>query len=199
MTAGEAAWYLGVALLYACLLTVALLAAARVAGPSMGWQPDARHALTLLLVLFFIFLTQHPFPDPATLNCAGGGMPALLLPFGFLDRFAERWAEGAALAHWVRDKVVMSSIMNFVLCAAIGAALSRHVQAGRRYLKVLGFAVALSVGVETAQLTGLFGLYPCAYRHFEVDDLILNIGGTVAGFAVGVRLVRHREVSSTSN
>jgi glycopeptide antibiotics resistance protein len=35
-----------------------------------------------------------------------------------------------------------------------------------------------------AQLTGLFGLYPCAFRTFEVDDLIFNISGLMAGFAV---------------
>jgi glycopeptide antibiotics resistance protein len=33
-------------------------------------------------------------------------------------------------------------------------------------------------------LTGLFGLYPCAFRTFEVDDLIFNISGLLAGFAM---------------
>jgi glycopeptide antibiotics resistance protein len=41
-----------------------------------------------------------------------------------------------------------------------------------------------------AQLTGLFGLYPCAWRTFEVDDLILNIGGLMAGFALMRRYAR---------
>jgi glycopeptide antibiotics resistance protein len=45
-------------------------------------------------------------------------------------------------------------------------------------------AIGLSGGAELAQLTGVFGLYPCAFRTFEVDDLIFNIFGLLAGFAM---------------
>ena len=36
--------------------------------------------------------------------------------------------------------------------------------------------------IETAQLTGLFGIYPYAYRTFEVDDIIFNTLGGVLGW-----------------
>jgi glycopeptide antibiotics resistance protein len=50
----------------------------------------------------------------------------------------------------------------------------------------------LSLTAEILQLTGLLGFYPCPYRQFEVDDLILNIGGVMAGVALA-RLFRTRQ------
>mgnify|MGYP006198078473 CR=1 FL=1 len=44
------------------------------------------------------------------------------------------------------------------------AAVFRHAGA------VLIFATALTGFVEVSQLTGIFGLYDCPYRQFEVDD-----------------------------
>ncbi len=82
---------------------------------------------------------------------------------------------------WVGSKVLQAAVMNFLLCAALGAAFAWQGRAGWR--GALGLAVMLSGGAEVAQLTGLFGLYPCAFRTFEVDDLIFNIGGLMAGFA----------------
>lgn len=35
---------------------------------------------------------------------------------------------------------------------------------------------------EVSQETGLFGLYPGPYRLFDVDDLLLNTAGAVAGY-----------------
>lgn len=46
----------------------------------------------------------------------------------------------------------------------------------------MGFAVSLLI--ETAQLTGIFHLYPCSYRLFDVDDLIWNTLGALLGYAV---------------
>ncbi|MBP6297802.1 MAG: VanZ family protein [Anaerolineae bacterium] len=43
-----------------------------------------------------------------------------------------------------------------------------------------GFALSLSF--EVVQGTGIFGLYPCPYRQFDVDDLILNTSGTLIGY-----------------
>jgi glycopeptide antibiotics resistance protein len=40
------------------------------------------------------------------------------------------------------------------------------------------------LAVELTQLTGIWGLYPCPYRQFDVDDLILNTTGVVIGFAL---------------
>lgn len=42
-----------------------------------------------------------------------------------------------------------------------------------------------SLLIETTQLTGIWGIYPCAYRLFDVDDLITNTLGGILGYAMG--------------
>lgn len=147
-----------------------------------------RYALTLFLICFFLVLTQYPLPDRASLDCSQGGVAPILQPFATFvhvqrmliwegnDPAAVTWRT------WVGSKVLQAAAMNFCLCAAIGAAVAWQGKAGWR--AALALAVGLSGGAEIAQLTGLFGLYPCAFRTFEVDDLIFNIGGLMAGFAL---------------
>ena len=142
-------------------------------------RPPARTVALIFFCLFFVFLALHPFPDPSGLDCTAGGPPPRLRPFAFLGAFRLLWQRGAPPGDWMHNLTVASSVMNFALCAVIGAVLARH-RGG--FGRALVFAVLFSGGIETAQVTGLFGLYPCAWRQFDVDDLILNIAGIAAGF-----------------
>lgn len=54
----------------------------------------------------------------------------------------------------------------------------------------------LTMAVELTQLTGLRGLYACAYRQFNVDDLILNALGAAVGLLVGRDSPNGRHVRS---
>ena len=65
-----------------------------------------------------------------------------------------------------------------------GARLDRTNPKGIHIGMALAMALGLTLFIETAQLTALFGLYPCPYRQFDVDDLILNVAGILAGFAL---------------
>ena len=185
MTPNELLAYLGPALAYAALGTALLWPLWRAAAGGL----DGRHALTLFLVLFFLVLTQHPLPDRATLDCGRGGMEPILRPFATLDHVERMWLiqrddPSIGLTRWLGNKVIQAAVMNFTLCALIGAAFARHAGGRRPFLTALAFGVLLSGGAELMQLTGLFGLYPCAWRTFETDDLILNVGGLMAGFAI---------------
>ena len=51
---------------------------------------------------------------------------------------------------------------------------------------------AMSLFIEAAQRTGVRGLLPCAYRLFDVDDLMANGLGAVAGSIVALVFVRRR-------
>jgi hypothetical protein len=42
----------------------------------------------------------------------------------------------------------------------------------------------LSLFFELTQVTGLYGIYNCAYRLFDIDDLFLNTLGGVIGFII---------------
>jgi glycopeptide antibiotics resistance protein len=171
--------YVGVALLYAGAATLGWAGLGRV----LGSQKMVRVWPTVFAILFFVLLTQHPFPDPATLDCPVRYTDPQLIPFDFLQRLAKRWSRAASTMSWLRGPWLLAPLMNLLLCAAIGALLVRH-RLHSRTAVLLGFGLSLTV--ELTQLTGIWGLYPCPYRHFDIDDLILN----TAGVALGVALVR---------
>lgn len=194
MTPAELLAYLGPALIYAMLLTALIFGALRAATARRadGWRPRGHEAWAIGLVAFFLILTQHPFPDPATLDCSQGGAQPILQPFATLSRFARLWDRGGGLSPWIADKVVQASVMNFVLCLMIGLAIARYLRGHLVLVQAFLCGAALSLTAELLQLTAILGLYPCPYRQFEVDDLILNIGGVMAGVALA-RLFGRRQ------
>lgn len=56
----------------------------------------------------------------------------------------------------------------------------------------------LSIGIETAQGTGLFGLYACAYRIVDVDDIAANALGALLGALLMSALLRRRAAPASS-
>ena len=56
------------------------------------------------------------------------------------------------------------------------------------FRRKLGISLLISLGVslffELTQLSGLYGIYPRAYRLFDVDDLLCNTLGGVLGYLV---------------
>lgn len=150
---------------------------------------DRRSMATLFLALVFLALTQFPLPDRATLDCSTGGVAPILRPFATLDHVARLWTwsrndPSIMPGAWFGSKVLQAATMNFLLPALIGVAFASRAGGTRPWVRALGLAILLSGGAEIAQLTGFFALSPCPWRTFEVDDLILNIGGLMAGFAL---------------
>jgi hypothetical protein len=183
--------YFTTALAYAALTAAVLWALARSLGLS---EPMRRVGLPAFSGLVLVFLALHPFPDAATMVCPQPQAVPTLIPLRFLARAARILAAGGSPADLLGNLTVASAIMNFVVCAGFGLMLAR---AGVPVAAATALGFALSLWVETAQITGLFGLYPCAYRQFDVDDLILNTGGTLAGAAAGAVLFgwgRRRQV-----
>lgn len=68
---------------------------------------------------------------------------------------------------------------NIALFVPLGMLVRRTSSLGKTALA--GFTVSLCI--ELTQLTGLWWLYPCPYRLFDVDDLIANTCGAMAGAA----------------
>ncbi len=77
-------------------------------------------------------------------------------------------------------KAVLQQLFNIVLFVPFGFIAKALLRLG----PVPTFALSLlATGlIETAQLTGLFGIYPFAYRTFEVDDIIMNVLGGMLGW-----------------
>jgi len=82
--------------------------------------------------------------------------------------------------------------LNILLFVPLGAFLHDRGRHGVVTATLAGFA--LSVLIELTQLTGVWFAYPCAYRHFDVDDILFNTLGAAVGAlvatAVGRRTVR---------
>ena len=85
----------------------------------------------------------------------------------------------AALAH---NPALLQLALNVVLFVPLGLILRWRLQRGLAVTLVVGFAVSLLI--ELTQLTGIWGVYPCAYRLFDVDDLITNTTGAALGWLV---------------
>lgn len=68
--------------------------------------------------------------------------------------------------------------------------LSRHLlNIGRlRWALLIGFGTSLAI--ELTQVTAVWGLFPCNYRLFDVDDLLANTLGAVIGF-MAAPVLRH--------
>jgi len=61
----------------------------------------------------------------------------------------------------------------------------------------LGAGLTGSLLIELTQGTAIWGIYPCAYRNADVDDLILNTLGAGVGWAIGRAATRVAPHSDT--
>ena len=175
--------YLTGAASYALVTTAVLLGLGRVA----GWRPTPVRAWAqvglVLSVAFVVFLGLSPFPAPEAVVCKA----PILQPFHFLDGYGEYWRRGVPLGSWLRSNAITTPVANFLFFAVVGGLLATQT---RRASVALMLGAGVSGAIELSQLSGLYGIYPCAYRTFETDDLILNTAGVLAGFLASHRLRR---------
>lgn len=54
--------------------------------------------------------------------------------------------------------------------------------------------LGISLLVEVTQLTGVWGIFPCAYRLFDTSDLLTNTLGAVVGSLLALPFLRRRAV-----
>lgn len=123
--------------------------------------------------------TLLPLPDPDTIRCAGVNLDVL----AFVDDIAGALARpGRTLT----DPAVLQLLLNVLLFVPLGFFI--RVLGGRGIPTAILVGLGISAFIETTQLTGVWGLYPCAYRVFDVDDLLTNTLGALIGsvLALGV-------------
>ena len=126
--------------------------------------------------------TLRPLPDPDTIACAGVNVDVTAIADDVRGAIVRRGGAFAA------DPAVRQLLLNVLLFVPLGFFL--RVLGGRGALTALVAGVALSGFVEVTQLTGVWGLYPCAYRVFDVDDLLTNTLGAVLGSLLGLAVPR---------
>lgn len=136
-------------------------------------------ARILLWVAFLVYAmalwtyTLLPLPDPEQLRCT----TAQLRPFQFVqDIQAYDIAGPSALLH---NPAVIQVALNVLLFVPLGFFLKTLWGRGIITTTAVGFGLTLLI--ETTQLTGVWGIYPCSYRLFDVDDLLANTAGALLG------------------
>ncbi len=133
--------------------------------------------LTVLYGLGLVCLTLYPLPSGDSGPGITYGIPPQLNPLAFVGDLRR---EGVAALPQILANVVFFVPLGFIAGRLFRWGLARTALAG----------LAVSLLVETAQLTGVFGIYAYAYRTFDVDDLIYNTAGALVGWLLAAAAAR---------
>lgn len=129
-------------------------------------------AVLLVVAMYAIALWSYtlvPLPEGEPAVCAG----RQLVPFQFLSDIR---SDGGLSLH---NRALLQAVFNVILFMPLGFFIRMLLKRGVVVATLVGFVV--SSLIETTQLTGLWGIYRCAYRVFDVDDLMLNTSGALIG------------------
>lgn len=116
--------------------------------------------------------TLYPLPTGDSGPGITYGVPPILDPFNFVHDVAQGGL-----------RAVLQLLFNVALFVPLGFIANTLLKL--KLAPALGISFATTCLIETAQLTGLFGMYPYAFRTFDVDDLICNTLGGAMGWALG--------------
>lgn len=134
-----------------------------------------RMLLWFAALVYFLAIwtyTLLPLPDPESIRCVGMVTDPMEMVRDVRKAIA---APGSTLT----NPAVLQLAFNVLLFMPLGFFL--RVLGGRGIVVALLVGFGLSLFIETTQLTGVWGLYPCAYRFFDVGDLITNTTGALLG------------------
>ena len=76
----------------------------------------------------------------------------------------------------------IQAVFNFLLLLPFGVYLRYFFNKRLHWKRAFGLGFALSLFYEVTQITGIYGIYNCPYRIFDIDDLLLNSTGALSGF-----------------
>lgn len=141
----------------------------------------------MLSALFLVLL-----PLPSTRNTCAFQSPNTvyysLKPFTFIqDIFKSSsiiWSQPRSYIQIFNQSAFWQAAFNFLLLLPFGIYLRYFFQEKRYWKRAFALGFALSLFYEVTQLTGIYGIYKCPYRIFDVDDLMLNSIGALFGFLI---------------
>lgn len=145
---------------------------------------------TLLIYLFILYLLSAYFliimPLPSISSVARLTTKVQLVPFDLISNIIRtvhfNYKDMSTYINILRNPFVYQTIYNFLLTVPFGIFLRYYFKCN--FVKIFLFTFLLSLFFELTQLTGLYFIYPNAYRLFDVDDLIVNTLGGIFGFLV---------------
>ncbi|WP_336636411.1 VanZ family protein [Lysinibacillus fusiformis] len=81
-----------------------------------------------------------------------------------------------------KQQAFYQAFFNFLLLLPFGVYLRYFLQERRYWKRAFILSFLLTLFYEITQRTGIYGIFNCAYRIFDVDDLLLNSVGALLGF-----------------
>ncbi|MDR1833489.1 MAG: VanZ family protein [Propionibacteriaceae bacterium] len=129
--------------------------------------------LLLAVMVYAVALWSYtliPLPESSDYKCVAANFH----PFSFIQDIFDDPA-GRSL----HNRALLQVVFNVFLFMPLGGFL--RLLARRGVVLATAIGLVISALIETTQLTGIWGLYPCPYRTFDVDDILLNTGGALIG------------------
>ncbi|KEK23795.1 VanZ family protein [Bacillus gaemokensis] len=150
------------------------------------WRSFILYSLFLYLLNAY-FLVILPLPqtyDTCSLQPANT-QHMQLVPFYFIQEITNHTVailtKPVTYFHLLKESAFLQVAFNALLTIPFGMYLRYYFR--RSFLQTIVFSLCLSLFFEITQVTGLYGIYNCAYRLFDVDDLFLNtLGGAIGYF-----------------
>lgn len=144
----------------------------------LSWRRTVTTATAAIYGFGLFSYTMLPLPSSRDEYCRPGVAIPQLVPGRFLDDFklvvVERGLSGFATSF-----TLWQVLFNIILFMPLGILAVRWLRGNIITGVLLGFAASLAI--ELTQYTGIWGLYTCAYRVADVDDLITNTAGALLG------------------
>ncbi|MGE7915673.1 VanZ family protein [Lysinibacillus xylanilyticus] len=81
-----------------------------------------------------------------------------------------------------KQPAFFQAFFNFLLLMPFGVYLRYFLKKRKYWKRAFLFSFLLTLFYEVTQVTGIYGIFNCAYRIFDVDDLMLNSVGALLGF-----------------
>lgn len=152
---------------------------------SIPWMRSLILYSFILYMLCMYLLIILPFPSKEEVLNATGPVTQLL-PLQFIKDFLKETVfvigEPNTWLPAIKQNCFLQVIFNILLFVPFG--IYARYYFGYNWKKVFLFSFLLSLFFELTQLSGLYGIYPRAYRLFDVDDLFLNTSGGMIGFFI---------------
>jgi len=82
----------------------------------------------------------------------------------------------------LKSQAFLQAFLNFLLLMPLGFYLNYYFRASFKIAAIISLATTTTF--EVTQVTGIYGIYPCPHRLFDVDDLILNSSGAIVGYLI---------------
>ena len=151
---------------------------------------------TIIIYSFVLYLLSAYFliimPLPSFEYVSHIKTKVQLIPFDLISKIIKTvhfdYKDISSYINVLRNPFVYQTIYNIFLTIPFGIFLRYYYKF--KFKKTLLFTFLLSLFFELTQLTGIYFIYPNAYRLFDVDDLIVNTLGGIIGYIISPLIMK---------